>query len=119
MDFRFLYEIYVADYPSSGAVGKRMAVSREEGDWPAWSPDGSTLYFADRANRILAVPFGSDGRPMGEPEVLIDRDSLRTAVFNVLPDGCLLFLERGPREDEIRQLAVILHFDRILKERLP
>ena len=49
-----------------------------------------------------------------------DREALAAPEeFGMLPDGRLLLLQRGPREGEIDRFDVVLHFDRILEERLP
>jgi hypothetical protein len=113
-------EIYVADYPAEGTVGERIAVSRGGGLSPRWSPDGRWIYYHDFGQQLLRVPLAADGRPAGEPGVVADLGELRAPeVFNVLPDGRLLLLQRGSREGKIHQFDLVLHFDRVLAERLP
>ncbi|MCB1009735.1 MAG: PD40 domain-containing protein, partial [Acidobacteria bacterium] len=113
-------EVYVTDYPGNSGVGERVPVSRDGGQAPVWSPDGRTLYFNGRGTEIFAATIGADGRPAGEPRVVADREALAAPEeFGVLPDGRLLLLQRGPREGEIDRFDVVLHFDRILEERLP
>jgi len=113
-------EVYVAAYDPARPIGQRFAVSREGGESPVWSPDGRTLYFNDRGTKILAAAIGRDGRPADEPRVIADREELNAPEeFNVLPDGRLLLLQRGPREGEVLRTDLVLHFDRFLEERLP
>jgi hypothetical protein len=111
-------EVYLAAYPSAGAIGERLAVTRHGGRAPSWSGDGRTIYFSDLEGHLLAAAVGAGGAPE-EPRIVGDAETLRAGEFTVLPDGRLLFVQRGPRESEIRRFDVILHFDRMLAERVP
>jgi serine/threonine-protein kinase len=46
-------EVYVRPFPSP--TGGRWQVSNAGGTSPAWSPDGSELFFIDNANRMVAA----------------------------------------------------------------
>jgi Tol biopolymer transport system component len=62
--------IYVRPYPGPGA---EVRVSPESGRQPAWSPDGTELYYA-REDSIVAIPYSADRgrfRP-GKEEVLFE-----------------------------------------------
>lgn len=57
-----------------------------------FSPDGSTLYFADSLDRnIRAYRYGPDDRPLGEPRILVDTEPFASGPdgATVDADGCL------------------------------
>jgi len=113
-------EVYLVRYAAGAEIGERIAISRDGGREPHWSPDGRALYFLNRERKILVAAISPEGRPVGEPRVVADCEDLKVAdEFNVLADGRLLLLRHGAREDEISHAELILHFDRLLEERLP
>ena len=68
-------QVYVQTVPASGS---RWQISRNGGDWPAWSADGKELYFAGLDRVLYAVPIHSlQPFALGAPEPLF---RLRTPV---------------------------------------
>jgi Tol biopolymer transport system component len=92
-------EVFVR--PVAGQGGD-VAVSREGGSEPAWSPDGSTLYFRGLTNLMSASISERNGVVAGTP-VTIFADTFKLSVahtgYDVFPSGReFLMLARWSRE---------------------
>jgi Serine/threonine protein kinase len=61
-------EVYVRAFPN----GRSMQVSVDGGDEPAWSSDGSEIYFGTRESNMVAAPFHASGATPqpGKPAIL-------------------------------------------------
>ncbi|HVR29678.1 MAG TPA: protein kinase [Thermoanaerobaculia bacterium] len=111
-------EVYLAHY-EDGAVGPRQGISQGRASSPQWSPDGRTVYFFDQRRHVLAVPV-REGEPVGEPRAVADIEAIRALpLFDVLPDGRLLFVQKGELEDDVDHTELVLGFGRELARRIP
>ncbi|HTL31022.1 MAG TPA: protein kinase [Tepidisphaeraceae bacterium] len=84
------------------------------GDWPLFSPDGSTLYYR-QAGKLMAVQISNEnGMPIDRPTVLYDRDFGQSDVdlgdYTVAPDGRLLLIEPSERGPKATQVNVMLNW---------
>jgi Tol biopolymer transport system component len=107
-------EIYVV--PVSGGAAER--ISTRGGQAAAWSIDGRELYYA-RPPEILAVTLQMEGgrlRPAGERVWARVEGSDPEDIFAVGPDGRILIAL--PREHVVRQIRVVLGWDREVAEKL-
>ena len=64
-------EVFVQPFP--GTDGQRTRISVDGGSHPAWSADGSELFFFDRQGRLTSVAFHPTGSgfKLGEARVLL------------------------------------------------
>jgi Tol biopolymer transport system component len=86
-----LAQIFVRPFPAGGG---RWQVSRNGGDWPAFSPDGRQLYFAGLDRILYSVPIASlSPFTFGSPEPLFRLRVPQPAItsnrtyFAPAPDG--------------------------------
>jgi Tol biopolymer transport system component len=105
-------EIYVRPFPTGEGMWQ---ISSAGGSFPAWSPDGRTLYFLSRDQRLMAIPVGSGAafaagvpRPLaGTPQPLVSASPGGTArhivrgqtgltrnQYGVAPDGKRLLVNQ-------------------------
>jgi hypothetical protein len=98
-----LDEVYVSPFPAPSA---RYRVSATGGQFPRWSRDGRTLYYAARGS-FEAVPFTLTGdRPtLGASRTIYRRPSVRT--WDVTNDGKRLMFIDTVRLLELLGLEVI------------
>ena len=92
-------EVYVQPYPGPG---DKWAISSDGGTEPAWSPDGTELFFR-RGDQLLAVPVRTvPSFSAGAPKVLFDGayevvEGARN--YDVAPDGKrFIMIRRDPAE---------------------
>jgi Tol biopolymer transport system component len=101
-------ELYVQPY---GATGKRVTVTNEGAQEPAWSKNSNEIFYVN-AQRMMAVRFKtSDSEFLPEkPTVLFDLPTgsqgggatVRT-VYDVTPDGKFLMIRSGAEVAQQRQ----------------
>ena len=99
-------EIYIRPYPGPGEA---VLVSRKGGTEPAWSHDGSELYY--RAEGAMwAVPLTPSGDRIlpGRPVRLFDAGLYSglspTRSYDVAPDGRFIMVGKTENEDKYRRL---------------
>ncbi len=108
-------EIYLVPLTGKGAPER---VSSRGGQAAAWSVDGRELYYA-RPPEILAVTMQMEGgrlRPAGERVWARVEGSDPEDIFSVGPDGRILIAL--PKEPLVRQIRVVLGWDREVAEKL-
>ncbi|TMQ59155.1 MAG: hypothetical protein E6K75_04420 [Candidatus Eisenbacteria bacterium] len=118
-------EIYVCEWSEGGFKGVPIMVSRDGGDNVKWGRDGKHLYYSAQG-KLMSVEIASrpalsataptpawDLAALGVPPNL-----LGNALYDLLPDGRLLAVQKAPEEQNPTQANVILNFDEVLKERL-
>ena len=85
-------EVYVQPYPATGA---KWQISRDGGQYAAWSADGRTLFYVSADKRIMAVDVvsGAAAFAVGQPRIAVDA-RIQTferigqgSPFAVTPDG--------------------------------
>ena len=103
-------------------TGRSVQVSRDGGTGPRWGHDGKRLYFQTPENKIAsALITRTPALAASQPGIVWDLGAIGAAVefggvlYDVLPDGRLLTLRRGPEEAEIDRYDIALHFDQELK----
>jgi hypothetical protein len=113
-------EIYVAAFRSGGTLGDTLRVTKSGGAFPFWSADGRTIRYSDPSGRVMSLPVATTpALSAGSPTPLFDGQKLNVFVIDILPDGRQLVIMRGEEEsDEVRRLAVVLHFSQELLEKM-
>jgi len=118
-------EIYVCEWSEGGFKGVPVMVSRDGGDIAKWGRDGKHLYYSSQG-KLMSVEIASrptlaataptpawDLAALGVPP-----NRLGNGLYDLLPDGRLLAVQKAPEEQNPTQANVILNFDEVLKERL-
>jgi serine/threonine-protein kinase len=108
-------EIYVRSYPD---LATKWQVSTGGGSEPAWSPDGSELFYRDEEGlRLLAVDvaLNPEFRP-GKPVVVLEGAYVATVGFgrnyDIAPDGkSFLMVRQDLGGTENASLQVVLNWD--------
>jgi serine/threonine-protein kinase len=113
-------EVYIAAFRGGAPVGETLRVTKSSGGSPTWSPDGRTIRYVDPSGRVMSLPVATTpALSAGSPTPLYDRTKLNVFVNDILPDGRQFVVMRGEEEsDEIRRLAVVLHFSQELAEKM-
>ena len=117
-------QVYIGPIDGRGA---RVQVSRDGGQSPTWSPDGSILYFRTRSRMISGAPISVSDEPDDTPIVQVGAISslFHTnspySFFDLYPDGeHILMLTPGQREVEDRtEIKVTLNFFEELNRLVP
>ena len=117
-------QVYIRPIDGRGA---RVQVSRDGGQSPAWSPDGSILYFRTRSRMISGAPISVSDEPDDTPIAQVGAISslFHTnspySFFDLYPDGeHILMLTPGQREVEDRtEIKVTLNFFEELNRLVP
>lgn len=119
-------EIYVVEWAQGGFKGVPIMVSRGGGDGARWGQDGKHLYYSAQQGKLMSVEITSGARLAATaPAVAWDLASLGVppnrlggALYDILPDGRLLAVQKAPEEETPTQANVILNFDGVLKQRM-
>jgi DNA-binding winged helix-turn-helix (wHTH) protein/Tol biopolymer transport system component len=110
-------QIYVQPFP---LTEPKLQLSRKGGDAPAWSPDGTRVFYHDVTSRkVMAVPIKT--RPelqFGDASVVGDV-ILRDGGYDVVPDGRLVVALDEPPANRTQQINVVLNWPEELKHRVP
>jgi len=115
-------EIYLIAWNGREVLGHPLMVSRGGGATPRWGKAGTTLYYETPSSKIAAVRV-LPGATLSAtpPELLWDLGALGAAVvtngrvmYDLLPDGSLVFVRKGPGENELTDIDAILNFDQVL-----
>ena len=111
-------EAHVCRWEQGGPVGQPLLASQKGGAyWLRWSRDGKRLYYESSQNQVVSVAISTTPRlSASAPEIAWDLDPLRTvsegggALFDLLPDGKLLVIQRGEGEDDLTHFDVAFNF---------
>jgi len=117
-------EIHVR--PFSGPA-ETISISNDGGTEPAWSPNGTELFYRDREGRMMSVAVKPTGDLAPErPRVLFDnavfdRDPIGRgyANYDVSPDGESFLMVQTYRSREAPRIHVVLNWAEELKRPLP
>jgi len=113
------YEVYVQSWPESAS---RALVSAHGGTGPAWSGDGTELFYQN-GEAMMAVPVeAGTSFSAGTPELLFE-GSFKLGVYgsisyDVSTDGRFLMMERS-RDETADRLHVVLDWFEELKRLAP
>jgi Tol biopolymer transport system component len=114
-------EVYVCGWGSNAPAGDPLVVSEGGGEHPRWSRDGRRLYYRTPQNKILSVSIATKPElNASAPSLAWDLDAFRIAadnLFDILPDGSLLGIQKAENEDEITRFDITLNFFEELKQR--
>jgi WD40 repeat protein len=126
------HEVYLQPYPGPGV---RRQVSVDGAFSPAWSPDGTELFFhslADDEMRARLMVMGvspNAGAPLGVPRVLFEYDirDLRlyggpAAGYSVAPDGQHFYATQSVKTappPPVTQINLILNWRAELEAKVP
>jgi Tol biopolymer transport system component len=111
-------EVYVQPYPPTGA---RWQVSAGGGRQPAWSPDGTELYYLTSEDKLMAVEVSrrsgalvpGRSRVVAETRVAGVERTNQGSSFAVSPDGeRLLVVSAGNR---VRPITLVLNWTSLLR----
>ena len=107
------FVVFLARFP-----GPERPVPVGSGGFPAWSPDGKSLYFYD-GNRIamMSVSVGTGGG-LGVPVQVLDMATYNTP-FSVHPDGSRFLLRKVIGAGSPTPINIVVNFLEELKESLP
>ena len=114
-------EVYVAPFTTDGSLGPAVAVSIGGGIRPAWSADGSRLFYQADPNRIMAVSLQTKPAVSASaPTLMHDLNRLRVAAteWDVLPDGRMVMIQKGQTEDDVTQVNLVLNWLNELRARM-
>lgn len=123
------HEVYACAFPDMDAC---ELVSRGGGRYPAWSRDGTELFYL-RGGTMRAVPVdqAADRLGAGEPETLFSGDYLSCAFgfrrpYDIAPDGRFLMMKFADDPDEQertaaagKRIVVVRNWAEEVKARVP
>jgi serine/threonine-protein kinase len=115
------YELYVSAWDTDHLTGNPHQISDGGGQWPTWSPDGKRLYYLSPHRDIMLVAIGPSPRlSASAPSKVWNLDSLGVAgnLMDILPDGRLLAILKGPEEGELTGFDLTVNFFDEMKQRL-
>jgi serine/threonine-protein kinase len=119
-------ETFVCRWDGQSVVGTPLQVSVGGGGPAKWSRDGTKLYYENSQAKLMAVDIAETPTlRSGTPSVAWDLDALRIArfrgvgyLFDFLPDGRMLAVQKAEGEGDPTQINVVLNFGEELKERM-
>jgi len=118
-------EVYVRPFPRGNP---EYPVSFEGGTSPAWSPDGSELFYraGPERSKMMAVPVAIDGdtfRINGPVRELFDKPVMRSQPirsYDVSPDGRFIMVEPWTHPPQaVTEIRVVLNWFEELKRLVP
>jgi len=118
-------EVYASEWVGGGFTGVPIMVSRAGGEIPRWGRDGKHIYYSTQG-KLMSVEITTRPGLTATPPTLawnlaalgIPPNRIGNALYDVLPDGRLLAVQKGPEEQNPTQANLILNFDEVLKERM-
>jgi Tol biopolymer transport system component len=108
-------EIYLTRFPHPGS---KFQVSSNGGTQAVWSPDGKTLFFLDRTEKMMAVSVNvtGDSVEIGTPRTLFPtgvRSSTPSGAYDVAKDG--RFLVINSVTENTAPVALVTNWDAEVK----
>jgi len=124
----FQNEVFVRPFP--GTDGQRTRISVDGGSHPAWSADGSELFFFDRQGRLTSVAFHPTGsglklgeaRVLLQPKYFVDAGPAPGRPYDVAADGRFIMIKDNPPNSAQRpgpSLVVVQNWIEELKRLAP
>jgi eukaryotic-like serine/threonine-protein kinase len=115
------FEAFVRGWGPNGPEERAVIASIGGAQSFAWGPGGKSFYYRTPQGKLKAVSITREPRlSVGSPTAIWDLDSLRVVqgMFEILPDGNLLAIEKGEGEESVKRIDLVLHFDEQLKASL-
>ena len=115
-------EVYVTPYPGPGG---RELVSLGGGREPAWSADGTELFYRGDSDLMAVAIQTEPAVAPGRPQVLFDDVYYREAAasgsrnYDVSPDGDRFLLVTSDGQGEVPEIHVVVNWTQELLERVP
>jgi len=108
---------------TNGAIGGQPLVLTSGGATDVrWSSDSTRIYARQNPGRIMVTTLErTPSLKASAPVLAYDLNALRldSAVWDILPDGRLLGLQRGAGEDDITSYGIVLNWLEQIKAKLP
>jgi hypothetical protein len=118
-------DIYVSRWDGKAPVGRSLLVSAGGGSAPKWGREGRQVYYLSPQNKLMAVQVAAAPQLQASlPAEIWDLDALRvpsassSRLFDILPDGRLLMVQRAEGEDELTRFDVVLNFFDEVKQKM-
>ena len=117
-------DIYVSRWDGKAPAGRSLLVSAGGVSAPTWGREGKQVYYKSAQNKLMAVQVAAAPQLQASPPVeLWDLDALRIPaasyrLFDILPDGQLLMVQRGEGENELTRFDVVLNFFDEVKQKM-
>ncbi len=115
-------DVYVLSYPD---LNDKYVISTDGGREPAWSADGSELFYRHE-NGFLSVAISTDPEfRAGRPELLFTGTYRRevpasgSRSYDVATDGRFILVRPSGTTDDAPKINVVVNWFEELKERLP
>jgi serine/threonine-protein kinase len=117
-------DIYASRWDGKAPAGRSLLVSAGGGVAPRWGREGKQVYYVSPQNKLMAVQVAAAPQlQASSPAEIWDLDALRipaasSRLFDILPDGRLLMVQRGEGEDELARFDVVLNFFDEVKQKM-
>ena len=117
-------DLYVSRWDGKAPAGRSLLVSTGGGSGPRWGREGKLLYYVTPQNKLMSVQVAAASQLQASPAAeLWDLDALRIPaasyrLFDILPDGQLLMVQRGEGEDELTRFDIVLNFFDEVKQKM-
>jgi len=112
--------VCITAWGNGSPVGEQVPIGK--GSNPIWSPDGSKiLYREEPGSKLMVAKIGMVPHATVSPPIsLLDLDSLRVVggLYDILPDGRLVAVQKALAESEIRRFDITLNFFEDLRSRM-
>jgi serine/threonine-protein kinase len=114
-----MFQVFVREFPGPGG---KWQVSTAGGLGPAWSSDGSELFFRDQ-NDLLVVKVAREGASFkaGRPEVVFDDLRVMSAIrdYDVFDSKRILIVESAGEDTSPAGVTVVVNWLDDLERRVP
>jgi len=114
-------EVYVSPFPN--VEENRWQISRDGGVFPAWSPDGTELFFLNEGAMMVASIDEKPSFAWDPPQVLFEGDHVTQGLFgrpyDVAADGQRFLMLKRVDSFPSRDIHIVLNWHEELKRLVP
>jgi Tol biopolymer transport system component len=114
-------EVYVSSFPN--VAKNRWQISRDGGLFPAWSPDGTELFFLNEGAMMVARIDEEPSFTWDTPRVLFEGDYVFSDNFgrpyDVAPDGRRFLMMKRVDSSPRRSIHIVLNWHEELERLVP
>ena len=107
------HEVQVAAFGAGGTIGPPLVITSGGGNDPVWSADSRRVFYRRNPDKLMAVAIDTKPALRAEAPVLVhDFRKLRVdpSLWDVLPDGRVLAVQRGEGEDDLTSFNIVLNW---------